>query len=173
MLCRSYFGCKFSQQPGHSSQLRYVIWMGDEHGNANILHYGSVKSRRIARSVLVAKLICSRICVDQAKTMRLSFNNILEWKVNLALYTDSNSFYKCLVHVNGTSENCLLIDLALPRQAYERRKIDEVVGIPSHQNLADALTKALSTNVLNALIDQNKTHITTCRWVDRERLSRN
>ncbi len=66
-----------------------------------------------------------------------------------------------------TSEKRLLIDLALLREAYEKRDISEIVWIPGNQNPADALTKLKQCPALSILMRENKIELSPNAWVDR------
>lgn len=38
------------------SKVRFVIFLADEHGTANIIHYKSSRSRRVTRSVMASEI---------------------------------------------------------------------------------------------------------------------
>ena len=139
----------------------------DKHGRANVLHYGSLKSKRITRSVLAAELFAMVHGFDVSSTIRLAFNAMLDRVIPLHVYTDSRSLYDCLTRINHTTEKRLLIDLRMLRQSYERREITEVFWIPTAQNPADAFTKATPTPALNKLLEKNCLHLTPNAWVER------
>lgn len=151
-----YSEASFAGNPDLSSQIGFVNRLAGNTGSANIIHHGSVKSKRVARSALAAELIALVHACDQADTICVSLNSILSGKVPLDLLTNSKSIYEYMVRVNHTGEKRLLIGLAMLRQVYERRKISQVMWIPAHQNPPDALTKAKPNNSLNELIDNNR-----------------
>lgn len=95
------------------SQIGLIICLVDETDTANVLHYSSIKAKRIAHRALAAELLAITHALDQASTLRLSTNAILRRIIHLKLYTDSCSLYECLVHTKGTTEKRLLIDLCL------------------------------------------------------------
>lgn len=93
----------FKSHHDPSFRLGYVIFMAGKNVNANIQHFSSVKPRKVARSALTAELSALVYAFDQRTTMRLTFNNVFNRKVYLALSIDSKSFYKFWVGVNEAS----------------------------------------------------------------------
>lgn len=150
-----------------SSQLGFIITVMDKNGYANVVHYGSLKSKRVTRSVLAAELFAMVHGFDISSTIRLAFNSMLDKVIPLHVYTDSRSLYDCLTRINQTTEKRLLIDLRMIRQSYERREITEVFWIPTTQNPADAFTKARATSALQQLMDENRLLLTPNSWVER------
>ena len=56
-LCIAVFvDAGFEANPDSSSQLGFIVTLMYKHGYANIIHYGSLKSKRVTRSVLAAEL---------------------------------------------------------------------------------------------------------------------
>ena len=150
-----------------SSQLGFIITLMDKDANANVVHYGSLKSKRVTRSVLAAELFAMVHGFDISSTIRLTFNSMLDQVIPLHVYTDSRSLYDCLTRINQTTEKRLLIDLRMLRQSYERREITKVFWIPTSQNPADAFTKARPTPALKQLMDENRLLLTPNSWVER------
>ena len=166
-----------------SSQLGYVTALMDRKGTADIIHWSSQKSKRIARSALAAELYAMMNGFDASAVLKVSLdqiglnksatnthdNNLLKagrGTVPMIIYTDSRSLYDGLVSLNTTTEKRLLIDLHLLRQEYERREIAEVCWIPTEQNPADALTKEKPTAAMRQLL-QGTLKLTPNAWVDR------
>ena len=111
----------------------------DKHGYANIIHYGSHKSKRVTRSVLAAELFATVDGFDISSTISLALNDMLGRIIELHVYKDSRRLYDCLVRINQTTEKRLFIDLRILRQSYERREMTEVFWIPTAQNPADGI----------------------------------
>lgn len=86
--------------------------------DANIIHWASVKSRRVTRSVLATP-------------------------IPLTIFTDSKSLYDCLIKLGTTNEKRLMIDLMCLRQSYQRREITEVM-----EKCCNALKNMVDTNKL-------------------------
>ena len=151
-----------------TSQLGFVMTLMDKDDKANIIHYASTKSKRVVRSVLAAELYALAIGYDNGVSIKPTMTNILGRNVALVLYTDSRSLYDALTTLNPTTEKRLLIDLAVVRQAYERREISEVCWIPTEQNPADGLTKEKPNRALETLMKENRLRLTPNAWIDRD-----
>lgn len=57
-----------------SSQLLFLVILIDEDNNTNIIHYGSIKAKRIAGSVLAVELFAVVEGFDVPSTIRLTIN---------------------------------------------------------------------------------------------------
>lgn len=159
----------FAANPDSSSQMGFLVTLMDKNNNVNIVHYGSLKSKRITRSVLAAELFAMVHGFDIASTIRLTLNSMMDRVIPLRVYRDSRSLYDCLTRINQTTEKRLLIHLRMLRQSYERREITEVFWIPTAQNPAYSFTKASPTSVLNSLLNSNKLYLTPNAWVERRK----
>ena len=164
-----FIDASFACNPGLSSQLGYLITLRDERGVTNVIHYGSVKSKRVTRSVLAAELYAMILGFDVSAVIQRTITDFLGKHVPLHLYTDSKSLYDSLTTLNATSEKRLLIDLALLRESYETREIDAVYWIPGTQNPADSLTKWNACGALNSLLEQNILNVSPNAWIERPR----
>lgn len=163
----TFADASFATNADMSSQLGFVIALADKFNRANILHYSSVKSKRVTRSVLASELFAAVLAFDHASTIRLALNKIFGRLIPHILYTDSKSLYDSLVGINSTTEKRLLIDLCMLRQAYELRELTEVIWIPSSQNPSDAMTKSNASGALERLIRTNRLEVDAKSWVER------
>jgi hypothetical protein len=157
----------FANNKDLSSQIGYVLVLADASGNANILHWSSVKCKRVTRSVLASELYGMVHGFDMGAPIKATLEKILKIDLPLVLCTDSRSLYHCLVKLGTTQEKRLMIDVMCLRQAYERREIAEVKWIAGNTNPADSMTKAKASNALKQLIDTNKVQLTVQEWVER------
>jgi hypothetical protein len=157
----------FANNKDLSSQIGYVLVLADASGNANILHWSSVKCKRVTRSVLASELYGMVHGFDMGASIKATLEKILKIDLPLVLCTDSRSLYHCLVKLGTTQEKRLMIDVMCLRQAYERREIAEVKWIAGNTNPADSMTKAKTSNALKQLIDTNKVQLTVQEWVER------
>lgn len=123
-----------------SSQLGYVLILNDTLANASLLHYNTCKSRRVARSALVAELFALSTAFDMAGTVWITLNGMFDRCIPINVFLDSNSLFDGIIGIKPTAEKTLLIDLSVLLQIYERREIADVIWIPTEQNPADALT---------------------------------
>ena len=160
-----------------SSQIGYVIVLGTEEQVAeddivmtgNIVHFSSVKCKRVTRSVLASEVYGMVGGFDLGYVIYYTLHTILS-RIGLplpplVLCTDSYSLYQCLIQLGTTNEKRLMIDIMGLRQSYENREIHEVRWIDSNSNPADAMTKALPNRALFDLVDMNTIHIRVEGWV--------
>jgi hypothetical protein len=177
----AYTDSSFANNRDHTSQIGYVIALADKDGNANLIHWQSVKCRRVTRSVLASELYALSLGFDNAATLRSTLDHIFpgscEGKggkegsrnIPLTLCVDSKSLYDCLIKLGTTQEKRLMIDILCLRQSYERREIAEILWIKGEKNPADAMTKEKPCDALRRLIATNKVDLDQLNgWVDRE-----
>jgi hypothetical protein len=157
----------FANNKDLSSQIGYVVVLADATNQANILHWSSIKCKRVTRSVLASELYAMAHGFDIGAAIKSTIEAISNTRLPLVLCTDSKSLYDCLVKLGTTQEKRLMVDLMCLRQAYERREIAEVRWIDGNSNPADAMTKEKPCQALRVLIDSNKLDIDTTEWVER------
>jgi hypothetical protein len=159
----------FANNNDLSSQIGFVIVLADKDNRANILHWSSVKCKRITRSVLASELYAMAHGFDTGSVIKGTIERILKRETPLPLIvcTDSRSLYDCLVKLGSTHEKRLMIDLMCLRQSYERREIAEIKWIDGDSNPADAMTKTRPCQALRDLIDTNTIHVKATGWVER------
>eukprot|EP00171_Calliarthron_tuberculosum_P004960 IDg4960t1 len=162
-----FVDASFASNRDYSSQLGFLIALVDSNGFANIIHYASVKSKRVTRSVLAAELYAMVHGYDSAATLQLSLSAIFRRRLAVRIYTDSRSLYDSVTRLSSTREKRLLIDLSLLREAFEKREISDVFWIPGNQNPADAFTKQSPCAALTRLLQTNKIDINPNAWVER------
>ncbi|RFU29713.1 hypothetical protein B7463_g6637, partial [Scytalidium lignicola] len=158
----------FANNKDLSSQIGYVLALADGEGNANILHWSSIKCKRVTWSVLTSELYGMAHGFDMGASIKSTIDKALKISLPLVLCTDSKSLYDCLVKLGTTQEKRLMIDVMCLRQAYERREIAEVKWIQGTTNPADSMTKEKSSNALKQLVDTNKVQLKVVEWVERE-----
>ncbi|KAI0996165.1 hypothetical protein K3495_g12015 [Podosphaera aphanis] len=157
----------FANNADMTSQIGYVIVIADAKNRANILHWQSVKFRRVTRSVLASELYAMSLGFDVAATIRSSLNQILSYQIPLSICVDSKSLYDCLVKLGTTHEKRLMVDLLAIRQSYERREIAEILWIKGSKNPADAMTKEKACDALQIMVDTNRLDMELDGWVER------
>ena len=141
-----------------SSQIGFVVTLVDSDGKANIIHWSSIKCKRITRSVLASELYAMVHGFDVGAVLKSTMECVLEQSVPMILCTDSKSLYDCLVKLGTTQEKRLMVDIMCLRQFYERREIMEIRWIDSDSNPADAMTKAKPCHALQELINTHGKH---------------
>ncbi|KAI1005289.1 hypothetical protein K3495_g2938 [Podosphaera aphanis] len=157
----------FSNNKDFSSQIGFVIVLADHTDKANLIHWSSIKCKRITRSVLASELYAMVHGFDIGAAIKASLDEILQIKIPLIICTDSKSLFDCLVKLGTTQERRLMVDLMCLRQSYERREIAQVEWINGDTNPADAMTKSKCNKALQNLIDTNLIQIKSQGWVER------
>ena len=150
-----------------SSQIGYVVCLTDKTGTANLIHWSSIKCKRVIKSVLASELYVMSHVFDIETVIKATVEKILGIHISLILCIDSKSLYDYLVRLRTTNEKKFMINIMNFRQFYERRKIIEIRWIDEDKNPADAITKAKTTPALKMLIDSNKIDLRTAEWVER------
>jgi transglutaminase/protease-like cytokinesis protein 3 len=103
----------FANNRNMSSQIDYVIYLVefDSRLKTNVIHWLSIKFKRIIRSVLAAKLYAMTHDFDLDATLKEIVSNILDIFISLVLYIDSKSLYNCLVRLDTIQKKRLMIDV--------------------------------------------------------------
>ena len=158
----------FANNKDLSSQIGYVIVLADAKLNGNIIHWSSIKCKRITRSVLASELYGMAHGFDMGAVIKSTIDLVLNTTIPLVICTDSKSLYDCLVRLGTTQEKRLMVDLMCLRQSYERREIAEIKWIEGNTNPADSMTKSKACDALKQLIDTNKVNISVMEWVERK-----
>ncbi len=148
------------------SQIDYVIYLADSK-HANIVHWSSVKCKRIIRSVLAAELYALAHDFDLDVVLKATLSAIFDRFVSLVLCTDFKSLYDCLVKLDTTQKKRLMIDVMSLRQSYEQRKITKIKWIHDINNSIDFMIKSKAFTTLKTLIDINTINMNINEWVER------
>jgi hypothetical protein len=157
----------FANNRDFSSQIDYVICLFDSINKTNIVHWFSVKCKRVIRSVLTVELFAMIHDFDVDSVLKTIFTKMLNAVISLILAANSKSLYDCLVRLRTTIEKRLIIDVMTLRQFYERREITEIKWVHEINNLVDFMTKSKSSSALRTLIDINQINLNTIEWVER------
>ena len=180
MILYVFVDGSFANNKDLTSQIGFVIVLGNERANeheksfslrGNIIHWQSVKCRRVTRSVLASEIYGMVNGFDAAYVLKQLLVEITK-RLNkpatrMVMCTDSLSLYQCLVQLGTTAEKRLMIDLMALRQSYEEREVDEVRWIAGGDNPADAMTKGAPNNALEELVSSNKLSVRVEGWVNR------
>jgi hypothetical protein len=149
------------------SQIDYVICLADSINTTNILHWSSIKYKRVIRNVLAAELFAMIHDFDVDSILKAILTKMLDILIFLTLVTDSKSLYDCLVRLKITVEKRLMMNVMTLRQWYEKREITEIKWIHESNNLVDSMTKIKSSSTLRTIIDINRINLDTIEWVKR------
>jgi hypothetical protein len=148
------------------NQIDYVICLTDD-VHTNLIHWSSIKCKRVIKSVLTAELYTMINDFDVETIIKSIIERMLHISLSLILFTDAKSLFDCLIKLETTSEKRLIIDLMCFRQSYERREIAEIRWIDENINFADTMTKSKLCNALIKLIDINIIELKITEWVER------
>ncbi|KAF2726445.1 hypothetical protein EJ04DRAFT_571271 [Polyplosphaeria fusca] len=129
----------FANNKDLSSQLGFVIILAEElhtetrndfQIKGNIVHWNSIKCKRVTRSVLASELYGMvggfDIAIALSTTIRQIVQNINIPPIPMVICTDSRSLYDCLVKLGTTNKKRLMIDIMSLRESYENREIQEI-----------------------------------------------
>lgn len=83
-----FIDASFAGNSDFTSQLGFIVTLMDAHGNTNIIHYGSIESKKITRSVLAAELYAMMLGFDVSYVMSSTISDITGKHMLLHLYTD-------------------------------------------------------------------------------------
>jgi hypothetical protein len=148
------------------SQINYVICFADSK-HANIVHWSSVKCKRVTRRVLAAELYALVHDFDLDVALKAILSAILDRFVSFVLCIDSKSLYDCLVKLDTTQKKRFMIDVMSLRQSYERRKITKMKWIHDINNSIDFMIKSKAFTILKTLIDINTINMNINEWIER------
>jgi hypothetical protein len=81
----------FANNKDLSSQIGYVIVLADATKKANIVHWSSVKCKRVTRSVLASELYGMAYSFDIGAAIKSTLDKTLQINLPLILCTDSKS----------------------------------------------------------------------------------
>ncbi len=157
----------FTNNHNLSSQIGFVITLGHHSKKANIIHWLSIKCKKMTRSVLASELYAMVHGFDVGAVLKSTIESILKQCLPMIFCTDSKSLYDCLVKLGTTQEKRLMVDIICFRQSYKRRKIIEIKWIDDDSNPADAMTKAKPCHALQELINTNTISMKASGWVER------
>jgi hypothetical protein len=119
-----FVDASFANNKDYSSQIGFIIVLANEENggketfkfNGNIIHWSSIKCKRITRSVLASELYAMVHGFDIGIAIKTTLDKILHQlailqPISLILCTDSRSLYDCLVKLGTTNEKRLMVDI--------------------------------------------------------------
>ena len=156
----------FANTADLKSQLGYFIMLVDDKQRCNVLHYGSNKCQRIARSVMAAEIQALMLGFDYAFYVRDLLEEILGRSFKIEAMIDSKTVFNVVAKDGKTTERRLQIDILSLRESYDNGELNRIAWIPGPTNPADPLTKpALSTtSPLFKIMEHNMLDIAPQGW---------
>ncbi len=119
----------FANADGYASQIGFVLVLADKHHRANIIHYGSQKSRRFTRSVMAAELLALTCGYDHEFVASQTLEEILQVRLPIEAYVDSRTGFNCIATNSNTAEKRLQIDAFSVRQALNNGELARFDGL--------------------------------------------
>ena len=101
----------FANNEDLSSQIGYILALANATNKANIVHWSSVKCKRVTRSVLASELYSTVHSFDISIAVKTMLDKILQINLPVILCTNSKSLYNCLIQLGTTQEKRLMIDV--------------------------------------------------------------
>lgn len=150
------------------SHLGYVISLVDKTGSAKIFHYGSNRCRRVARSVMETEVQGLVLGFEFAFIIRQVLLEIIGRKLCFEAYTDSKTLLNIVAKDGATTERRLKIYIFAFHGSHEKGELSSNGWIPSSENIADVLTKPVSSksSPLWKLMTTNSSNVTPLVWED-------
>lgn len=146
---------------------RFQCCLMDHTNDCNVVHYSSVKCRRVVGIVLVADLCTFLLLFDHGFMFRVALKRILNGDIPIKMFTDS----KCPIDVATspiiTPEKRLQLNLSMLWERFETRDISEILWIPGSQNSADFLTMNTIISTLRILMESNRLELNPEICTDR------
>ncbi len=154
------------------SQIDYVICLTNLK-HVNIVHWSSIKYKRVIRSVFATKLYALAHDFDFEAILKATMFNIFDHFVFLIFCIDSKSLYDCLIKLDITQKKRFMIDVMNLRQSYKRRKIIEMKWIYEINNSIDFMIKNKTFSILKTLIYFNTINMNINEWIERLFINKN
>lgn len=152
----------FANNSDLCSQMGYILLLADASNKCNIVHYGSLRCRRVTRSVMAAELLSLVYGFDSAYIVKHTLDSCLKEKIPLHVYTDSRTVFNTIAKTSSTLEKRLQIDAHSLRQSHKNGEITTLAWIPGNINPADGLTRAKLLPETHPLRKVLETNTITC-----------
>ena len=101
----------FANNEDLSSQIGYVLALTNATNKVNIVHWSSVKCKRVMRSVLASELYSTVHSFNISIAVKTMLDKILQINLPVILCTNSKLLYDCLIQLGTTQEKQLMIDV--------------------------------------------------------------
>ena len=158
----------FANNEDLSSQLGYIIFLGDQHDNVVPICFKSYKARRLTRSAMSGEVIAFSDLFDAAVTLSQKLRLLLHKDVPVQLLTDSKSLFDVVSKGSRTSERRMMLDIAAAREGFRNKVISDIGFVRSSKNVADGLTKSMSQSLMQRVIRAGTLEITPEQWIIRK-----
>ena len=92
--------------------------------------------------------------------------------IPLSIMTDSLSLFDVITKATVTTEKRLMMDLNAVKEAYQKHDIMIIGFIRSQFNPADALTKKMTSHILDHMLLHSKIENPIEQWIERPRATK-
>lgn len=164
---KGFSDSSFANAEEKISQLGFIALLCDDVGRANIIHYASYNSKRVAKSTMGGEVFGFVDVFDYGYTLKHDLEHTLTRKIPLFMYTDSHSVFKVIIKNSMTTERHLMRDLEGKRQAYSARETSDIGWVRSADNPADRFIKQGECVALDKLMDERRLDVEVLQWVVR------
>lgn len=151
-----------------SSQLGYIIFLGNRSDTVVPLVFRSYKARRISHSAMSGEVIAFSDMFDYAIAISKDIAKLLGRTIPIQLLTDSKSLFDVISKGSRTSEKRMMLDIAAAREGFRDKIISGIGFIRSSTNVADGLTKRMAQASLRTVIATGQLHIYPEQWIVRK-----
>ena len=157
----------FANNADLSTQLGYVLFLGDSSNRVIPLYFKSYKARRVVNSAMAGEVISFADLFDTASAIASDLNLVLQADVKIQLLTDRKSLFDVISKGSRTSQKRTMIEIASAREGFRDRVISDIGFVRSQHNLADALTKPMSQANLISTISSGELEVSPDQWIIR------
>lgn len=148
------------------SQLWLVVFLMDHAGNANILHYGSNRCRRVTRSIMASEIHALVLGFSFSFIVESLLEDVTGRRAPIEANVDSTTVCNVFTKDGRTTEVRQKIYIATLHDSYEKGELARLGWIPGTMNPVDALTKAQvrRTHPLLTLMDTTTINLEPVNW---------
>lgn len=157
----------FANNHDLSSQIGYIVFLGDSSGMVAPIQFKSYKEKRVTRSAMSGEVIAFGDMSDYAITLAIELSTILSKHVPLLLLTDSKCLFDVVAKNSRTSEKRTMLDIAAVREAFREKTISDIGFVRSSHNVADGLTNAMSQKLLHQILKTGFLDLHIEQWIIR------
>lgn len=147
-----------------SSLLGYIMILTDDSRPGNIILYASYKSKRDVRSVLGAESYVFAAFFNRVYTTQDELLRIMRRGISLVMQIDSACLFNNIIWCCKTSDRRSMINMAVTRDAYDKKEIYYTGCISTTDNMADAFNKQRNNSLLENFMDAGYFEHALSQW---------
>ena len=97
-----FIDTSFANNTNNTSQIGFIIAITNNSSSVNIIHWSSIKYKKVTYLVLASELYAMAYKFDYSAVLKSTIEKILQVELLLILYTDFKSLYKYLIKLGST-----------------------------------------------------------------------